>query len=115
MSNPIDNAIERIEARLSANWKSGIVHDIRKSDIKSLINAYRDTGWISVRTPPQHRNDVLIKARDGSIGIGWWNQCKAQKLTILYLASKDPKPTFEEQIAAREIIEWRDLPPKEQA
>jgi len=67
--------------------------------------------WISVNDKlPKHRNDVLIYSQNGCCGMGWWDQCDEQNLTVLYLATKDPQPSLDMEISARTIIGWQELP-----
>ena len=121
MTTPLlsDERIKDISKNWSHNYQTdaGIEvfweHDDVENAIKQALSEQREVSeWISVENElPEHRNDVLIKSRNGCVGIGWWSQGEVKNLTVLYLAIKDLKSTLEGEILANEVTCWQPLPP----
>lgn len=84
-----------------------IISDNIKKAHTLIGKEMREQRWQT--TPPTHRHDVLIRTADGRIGMGWFSQGENPHLNVEYLASRDHKPTLDEEIEARGIIQWKPL------
>ena len=110
MSDPIQDSIDRLKTDKFIEPPDNEMI----ADVQAVLDELDKYLWIKIEDElPEHRNDVFIKARNGCVGIGWWDKCEVRELTIMYLATKDPCKALSDEMEAREIIEWKPITPLE--